>query len=284
MASMKVNRFGAPAPTGQQRFSPTNAYSQAIPQQAQDYDEIMQGYRNQLGPGTGDQSGILSGYRNLINQNKGPAQEIAYQEAPEMQTAFSNLNELQTTGGLNAQAQQDLRARGTSPIRAIYDQMSKKMDRNRTLGGGYSPSYNASATRMAREGSEAIAGQTSNVNAGIAEMVQKGRLSAAPQYAQLASGKNSLMNNMTVENAQNKTRHAANQGNILSGYQGAVNSGANNAQSALRGMSSLYGTTPALVNTFGNQVMQQGQMQQNAIQQKRQNKLGALNAYAGSRR
>lgn len=263
--------------------SPENAYASAIPTQAGNYDEIMQGYRNQLNGGGSEYNSLMGNFNDAIGKYKNGPEEMQYNEAPEMGTAFKQLKELSETGGLNQQEQADLRARGVSPIRAVYANMNRNMDRQRALGGGYSPNYNASAARMARESSESIAGATQNVNAKIAEMVQQGKLKAAPEYANLANSKNTLSNNIGVQNIQNKTNWMGNYGDLLGKAGGMVTAKNNNTSDALKGMTSLYGTTPALVNTFGNQVSDRSQQNQSAVTQKQNYRMGGLNAYARGR-
>jgi hypothetical protein len=254
-----------------------NAYRSSIPTQGANYDEIMQGYRNVLGQGSGESDDLMSRYKSLL-EGMGDYTDIGYQESGEQKEAFKKLRELSETGGLNEAERGDLRARGISPIRAVYANMEREMGRNRSLSGGYSPSYNATAARMAREGSESIAGATTNVNAKIAEMVQQGKLTAAPQFANLANSKTQGMNQATQANARNKIDFSANKGNLLEGMSRVSNAKSRAPLEALQGMTSLYGTTPALVNTFGNQVANQSGQTQNAVQNKQRYKTNIVSS------
>lgn len=259
-----------------------NAYRSAIPTQAENYDEIMSGYRKILGQDNGETNDLLAQYKSLLG-GMGDYQDVQYQESPEQRKAFAVLDELQKTGGLSDAEKGDLRARGVSPIRAIYANMERDMNRQRSISGGYSPSYNATAARMAREGSESIAGAVQNVNAKIAEMVQQGKLTAAPQYANLANSKTQGMNQVGLANARNKIDFNANKGNLLQGMGSLINQKNNAPLEALKGMTSLYGTTPALVNTFGSQVANQSQQNQNAVQNKQQYKSNVVNTMSRRR-
>jgi hypothetical protein len=153
--------------------------------------------------------------------------------------------------------------------------MMREMDRNRSLQGGYSPNFAASAAKMAREQSDRMAGALTDVNAGIAEMQQKGRLAMAPQYANLAEGENALRANIGLQNAEmlNRTAlaNAANRSDwdrlqlgALGGLQGLLQAPDDQRLAALQGMTSLYGTTPALINEFGQQMQQAAALKQNA--------------------
>jgi len=259
-----------------------NAYRSSIPTQGANYDEIMQGYRNVLGQGDGDYNDLMSQYKSLLG-NMGDYQDVQYQEAPEQRRAFSVLDDLQKTGGLSDTEAGDLRARGVSPIRAIYANMERDMSRNRSLSGGYSPSYNATAARMAREGSESIAGAVTNVNAKIAEMRQAGKLKAAPEYANLANSKTTGMNQVGLANARNRLDATGMKGNLLQGMTSLTNNKNNVPLDALKGMTSLYGTTPALVNTFGNQVESQSNQTQNAVRNKQNYKSNVIGSMSRRR-
>ena len=258
--------------------NPMNAYRSAIPQQAKDYDEIMGGYRGLMSQGNPELDSLIGDYRSLMGKTGQMPDDLQYSDAPEMQEAFRKLKELSENGGLNEQEAGDLRARGISPIRAVYGNMQRGMDRQRALSGGYSPNYNAAAGRMAREQSESIAGATTNVNAEIAKMRQEGKLKAAPEYANLADSKNSLMNNFALQNQKNKADWAGQQAGLLQGIGGLINQKNDNSMNALRGMTSLYGTTPALVETFGSQVANQSQQNQNAVRNKQNYKMAGVGA------
>ena len=260
-------------------YSPENAFAQAIPSQGEDYDEIMQGYRDLMGAGNDPYGGLISKYESELNNKNNQFSPVSYNEAPEFQQAFSKASEYANTGGLSEAEQGNLRARAISPIRSIYANMSRNMDRQRRLSGGFSPNYNASAARMAREGSELIAGKTTDANAAIAEMVQKGRLAMTPEMAKLAQGKNQLQNQVALENQANQTRANQGRADLLGGMNTAITGQQNRQQDALRGMTSLYGTTPALVNTYGNITQNQQQINDARTSNRQRNKI-AMNSAA----
>jgi hypothetical protein len=253
-----------------------NAYRSAIPTQAKDYDRIMEGYQGIVNRGNEGSGDLISRYRSLLDKTGAEPSDVQYQESAEQGTAFRDLKNLVDTGGLSEGEAGDLRARGMSPIRSVYANMSRNMDRQRSISGGYSPSYNAAAGRMARESSESIAGAAQNVNATIAEMRQKGKLSAAPEYAKLADSKTRGMNETALANQRNKTDWAGNQGRLLEGMTTATNNQSKPALDALGGMTSLYGTNPALVETFGKQASDQNQQNQNAVVNKQRYKTGMM--------
>ena len=201
---------GAPASTDAFKL-----YNTAVQQQAGDYGNIMKGYQN------------------LAKQGPSAASS----------SAVANLGNLATTGGISPQDEANLRARGVSPIRAAYSAAARNMDRQKNIQGGYSPNYGAVQAKLAREQSEQLAQGNTNVEAMIAELRQKGRLSSAGQYASAAQNQDT------------------------------------NQRDALHGMTSLYGTTPALASLFGNQAMQGAQFQNQVNQQGRENQNQLTDAY-----
>lgn len=272
ISRLQPTRYNPFAPKQMDESNTMNAYRSAIPTQARDYDNIMQGYQGIVDKGNQGSGDLISRYRSLLDKTGAEPQDVQYQESGEQGTAFRDLKNLVDTGGLSEGEAGDLRARGMSPIRSVYANMSRNMDRQRSISGGYSPSYNAAAGRMARESSESIAGAAQNVNAKIAEMRQNGKLSAAPEYAKLADSKTRGMNETALANQKNKTDWAGNQGRLLEGMTSATNNQSKPALDALGGMTSLYGTNPALVETFGKQASDQNQQNQSAVANKQRYK------------
>lgn len=232
----------------------------ATRQQAEDYDSIMQGYKNSLSNGPAA-IGMPSPYT---------PETYAYKPSASFTGAMSNMENLSQTGGYSQQDISDLRARGVSPIRAIYANAQRDMDRNRRLSGGFSPNYNASKVKLARELSSIIGDKVTDVNAGIAQNVAGNKVQLAPQRGALAAGENNMMNDIGRQNTG--IMNDAQKFNIqmpldISKFNAGLQG---NQLDALRGMTSLYGTTPALTNTFGNQALQAAQLQQQQQQQNSQ--------------
>jgi hypothetical protein len=261
--NLPISSFGAPS-----------NFAAGASQQASDYDTIMKQYgdfvRNAL------QNPVTS--TNVGTTNVTP-QTANYSQSPDVTASLAGLKDLSATGGYTPQGIADIRARDIAPTRGIYAQGQQELQRNRALSGGYSPNFDATQASMARDESNQIAGIDTAANAGIAQNVAANRLAAASPYAAASSTANAAQtqNNEFNANAVNATNEAnagrslqagtgnadrnltaqfQNRGNILQGIQGQTN---------------LYGTTPALTNTFGNQVMQAGQLgqgQQNIDQNK----------------
>lgn len=90
--------------------------------------------------------------------------------------AFAGFQQFSQTGGFSPQDLTNIRARAVSPVRAVYANAQRNVNRQRSLQGGYSPGFGAMQTRMAREQGQETADAGINAEAGIAEMVQKGKL------------------------------------------------------------------------------------------------------------
>jgi hypothetical protein len=80
------------------------------------------------------------------------------------------------TGGFSPDDLANIRARAVSPIRAVYANAQRDVNRQKALQGGYSPNFTASMAKMAREQSMSQADAAVGREAGIAEQVREGKL------------------------------------------------------------------------------------------------------------
>lgn len=250
-------------------------------------EEMYQLYNTGVEKQAGDYDKIMGNYQDIYKRSLDPresdfapmtAEQTQYNKSLDTTKALAELEELSKTGGLNDAAQANLRARGVSPIRAQYATAQRDMDRNRRLAGGYSPNYGAVTSKFARDQSSLIADQMDKVNANIAEMVQSGRLSAAPNYASAAQAESQLAHGIAEKNTAN--RQEANKFNA-SGMFEDRRGRKSDALGATQGMTNLYGTTPALANLYGTQAMNTAQFQAGENQRKETNKIGAFGRMYG---
>lgn len=184
-----------------------SVYGKALDTNMDDYNNIMGGLKSQYG-----QAKNLSGYT--------PSADVT--------SSVQNLGELSRTGGYDAQAIADLRARGISPIRAIYANANRDINRKASLAGSSAANLGALKARMAREQSAGISDQVSNINAQIAQNVAQNRLQASPAYASAAGA----VDDRSID--WDKFRYSL-------------------PNDILSRMTSLYGTTPGLSNMLGDQ-------------------------------
>lgn len=198
------------------------------------YADIMNNYRNIAtgAPGTGGGGGFSAshiGYNDPFNSYKGF-------------TEFSN------TGGYSPQDIANMRARGVSPIRAAYANAEREIGRQRALQGGYSPNAIASRVKMAREQGQGMADATQNVEAGLAESRNRGRLAGLTGMSDIE--KQRLAADLEVGKFNASADMSAGASASAAASQNAAN-----RLDALSGMRMLYGTTPGMSETFGNQLL-----------------------------
>lgn len=227
----------------------TLRHQMVVPTTQNMYNNYTTGSQNAFA----DYGDIMGRYRNYADEAKNfervDAPSVGYSRTPEMGDAMRGYGEFAQTGGLSAQNQADLRARGISPIRSAYGNTMRELDRAKAIGGpGGSSNYIAARASAQRQLPQQLADATQNVNAGIAEMVQRGRLSGLSGLGQLA----------TQDTGFGQQAQLANQEALMRARLSNQNAGMqtlNNRLGALSGMSSLYSATPGQAQTFGNQLL-----------------------------
>jgi hypothetical protein len=295
-------------------FGNPSSFAAAAKTQASDYDTIMKNYaniatnalNNPITAGSVSPTSVSAptpvsagavGYSNVAPST------ADYQQSSDVSNSLGTLADLSSTGGYTAAGIADIRARDTAPTKSIYANAQQNIERQRALGGGYSPNFDATQAQLARDESNQISTTDTAAEAGIAQNVAANRIAAAPGYASAAAAANaaktqagefnaSQIQGAGLANAQGQL--SASEANAQLGLgaaefnsQGQFQAGAMNAQNRLgasefntqmgldaalanrqgalgatQGMANLYGTTPALTNTFGNQVIQAGQLGQ----------------------
>ncbi|MGI0022742.1 MAG: hypothetical protein ACRD9Q_07770 [Nitrososphaeraceae archaeon] len=221
-------------------------YQAAASQSAEDYDSIM------------------SQYKNLSNKAGGQEKVNASPISPSFSeyqpgSSYDYLRDFTKTGGYSDSDIGSIRSRAVSPIKSIYSAASRNVDRAKNLAGGYSPNAGAVQSKLARESSGMMSKSLNDVNANIAQMVQSGKLAGATSLAPLEARENELRNQINQNNA-----NTANQFSMFNAQQPFRQAEFNNQVDdnsfdnilkTIQGQQSTYGTTPALANTFGNQVL-----------------------------
>ena len=239
-----------------------------------DYTDIMNQYRgiatgagsvSRGGGGGGSSGGSGGGGGGGFSWSNISPQTAAYKDPFNSYAGFTEFSE---TGGYSPEDIANMRARGISPIRAAYANAEREMGRQRSLQGGYSANAFAGLGRMAREQGQAAADATQNVEAGLAEARNRGRLSGLggmsdiegqrlgadvdlakfnSQQAMAAAQANAA-GRLRAASAGASARNAAN--------QTAAYSAAQNTEMRLRalgGMTDLRGQTPGTVKMYGDQ-------------------------------
>lgn len=93
--------------------------------------------------------------------------------APE---SFAGFKQFSQSGGFSPEDLANIRARSVSPVRAVYQNAQREVNRQRSLQGGYSPGFGVLQARMQRTQGQGISDAATNAEASIAEMVQQGKL------------------------------------------------------------------------------------------------------------
>lgn len=209
-------------------------YQSALAQSASDYDKIMSDYDS-----------AASSIRAKGSKSPLTPERAEYQPGSD----FSQLRDIADTGGYSSSDVSNIRERGISPIRSVYANADREMSRKQNLQGGYAPNFPAAKAKMARDMGSLISGQTTNVNAALGEMVQRGKLAGAQSLAPLEQRENEFRNNMNMQNA-----NTANQFSMFNAQQD--DNDFDNILKTIQGKQSLFGTTPGNLNTIGSQTMQ----------------------------
>lgn len=227
----------------------TDAYTKALSRQTQDYGNLMTDYSN---------------FRsNLGGPTNFSFQKVSAERPEELGEAYGYLREAMpgyrdfaSTGGYSDKDIQELRARGINPIRSAYGNTMRELDRARAIGGnGGAPNYIAALSRAQRELPEQLANATTEVNAKLADAIRQGKMFGL----QGISGTGSTMGNLSSAEAGRMLQAAlANQAADLQAQELTEKSRLGTAGldlNALGQMGSLYGTSPGMASTFGNQAL-----------------------------
>lgn len=244
-------------------------FNAALETQANDYDNIMKSYQSLL-------EAPNATPRTRMEFTPIAPQLAVYQRSPELANSMLQLSSAAKTGGYEGDELANIRARSISPIRSVYANAQRGLDRNRSLQGGYSPNYAAATTKMAREQSEQIAQATTNVEAGLGENISRNRLSALTSLAPLTAQDTNAQNQFNLSNADTVNRMNELNRMMPLQYEQFNREDANvdnmRRLQAIEGMRGLYGTTPALSSLFGSQNIQQQQINANANESQAQKK------------
>lgn len=185
--------------------------------------------------------------------------------------AIAGYQKFADTGGFSPEDIQNIRARAVAPIRSIADNARQQIQRQAAIrGSAYSPNTTAALAKTARESEYAAGDTATNAEAAIAGLKNQGMLAGLGGLSSTGLGINN----------QNLTNALGLRGQDLSSILGAQSG----QLGALGGMTGLYGATPGLTNTFGNQVLQSGAqginvggLQQNLMNSNLQGMLGMSN-------
>lgn len=101
--------------------------------------------------------------------------------APESFAGFKGFSQ---TGGFSPEDLQNIRSRSVSPVKAVYQNAQREVNRQRSLQGGYSPGFGVLQARMQRTQGQGISDASIGAESEIAQMVQKGKLAGLQGMAE----------------------------------------------------------------------------------------------------
>lgn len=154
--------------------------------------------------------------------------------------ALAGYQNFADTGGFSPTDIQAIRARSVAPIRGIADNARREISRQAAIHPG-AANTTAALAKSARDSEYATGDISTNAEANIAQLMQQGKLYGLGGLASTGLSNKGLDINNTNTN----------RGLDLSAITGA----SGNQLQGLSGLTSLYGTTPGLTKTFGDQVL-----------------------------
>lgn len=238
-----------------------NNYNTGVDKNMGSYDQIMGNYQDYYdNPRGGGRGGRGAGPSFTPTNYVAP--KIDYVDPFE---SYGGYKDFASTGGFDEAGKANIRARAIAPTRAIYDNASRNMSRQRSLQGGYSPGYQAAQSRNTRESNEAISDANIAAESDLARMIQSGRLAGLGGMSGIEGQRLGAQFRKNEYNADSDKW--ATEGNAGENRYGSEFDYRNSRDDvgdrlgALNGMTNLYGTTPAMAKLFGDQVLQ-GQGQQ----------------------
>ncbi len=252
------NKAGSLYPTGPNPLTQTMTqnYNTGSANNMRDYGDIMGAYKNEYGQ---IPSPTKFSYQTVGASRPGELNE-AYAA---LRGALPGYQEFANTGGYSDKDIQELRARGTSPIRAAYGNTMQDLERSRALGGnGGSANFIAATSRAQRQLPGQMAEAMTGVNAKLAEDIRSGKLAGLGGMTNVGSTMGGLSsqeaNRMLEASLANQRADLQTQGMGEESLQNSFR----NRMGALSQMASLYGTSPGMASVFGNQALgAQGQEQ-----------------------
>lgn len=150
------------------------------------------------------------------------------------------------TGLYTDEQKQNLRARATSVIPAMYDAVKTNMDTQKAAQGGYSPGYSYSTAKIARDSGRGVTEAAREAELGINDAVNKNKFAGA---AGMSNAENALQTLRTG----NMYKSLTGAGTMEMGLNDSI---AKNKLGALGGMTNLYGTAPAEENMYLTKLLQ----------------------------
>lgn len=204
-------------------------------------DGTMNDFINNVGGADAKyQRSYVEGGPNANKQGGG----VAGQAQNDYGNIMQQYQDVAKTGGYSQQDLANIRSRAVSPIRSMYSSAKSGIERQRALQGGYSPNYTAAMAKMSREASMNAADATTNAEAGIAEMLHRGKMEGLSGMSGIY-GTTPGMANMFG----NQALAQSGQGINLAGLQNNLGLGMINSQIQKAGVPSTFSQVMGNINS-----------------------------------
>ena len=136
------------------------------------YQGLYNQYQTAANRGMQDYDTIMQNYQNFLNR---PDYTMSPEYKGTVDKAIGGYGNFAQTGGFSPEDLQNIRARSVAPTRALFERGKAETARSGRLSGNAAGGAAAQA-KLARDQAQAISDANVNANAGIAQMVQQGRL------------------------------------------------------------------------------------------------------------
>jgi hypothetical protein len=245
-----------------------NQYLTANDLGRQQQSDIMGGYKDVAGSAGSAFAPTYSGFSSLASGNAG-AYDPQFRGG--LGSALGGYQDFAQTGGFTPQGIQDLRARSIAPIRAVYANAMRDIDRQKSLQSGYAPNIIAAKAKMARGLGQSLADASTNVEAGLAEQIRSGRLAGLGGMNQVATSGQGLQNVIDSLGLQGRTAG-------LTGMSTTAGQGMDAILRALGGGANVYSAAPGIADMAGRNALTSSGQQINLAELQNQLGLGTTNA------
>jgi len=144
--------------------------------------------------------------------------------------ALGSYNRFMETGGLTGDDITNLRARATSIIPSLYENMEGQMARRRNIQGGYSPGFDAQTAELARQSGREMFNASRQAEGDIIDRRLQGQMWGTQGVTDIASRLGEMDQRAGLANAEMMSRLGL--------------AGRDQALAATSGLLNLYGTAP----------------------------------------
>lgn len=144
---------------------------------------------------------------------------------------------LMDTGGWSAADKQNLRARSSSGIPAMFSGLRNQMATSSAAQGGYSPGYTSQISKSMRDQTSAAIDNTRNTELGLADSIRAGKISGSDILDRSIGGAGNIRNSIMGARQQGKQFG-------LSGLSNLGQSSIQGMLGAAGGVGNLYSSAP----------------------------------------